>query len=186
MTWRRSRRRRVDTDGSCIGLACMALQWYDERMLQGIDHINIVVSDIGRMVRFYTVVLGLRVSKHVHIGGEWIDDVVGLKGTRAEVVYLELEQGPRVELIRYDSPPAEVLASPGRPNLLGLRHVAFLVRGLDEVVERLRQGEVRFVGQVQQVPDEQVTYAGGVRKRLVYFHDPEGNLLELCEYAAGE
>ena len=30
----------------------------------------------------------------------------------------------------------------------------------------------------------QVTYAGGVRKRLVYFHDPEGNLLELCEYKA--
>jgi len=26
------------------------------------------------------------------------------------------------------------------------------------------------------------TYAGGVRKRLIYFADPEGNLLELCEY----
>jgi hypothetical protein len=35
---------------------------------------------------------------------------------------------------------------------------------------------------VQSVPDSQVTYAGGVRKRLVYFRDPEGNLLELCEY----
>ena len=31
-------------------------------------------------------------------------------------------------------------------------------------------------------PDTQVTYAGGIRKRLVYFHDPEENLLELCEY----
>ena len=35
---------------------------------------------------------------------------------------------------------------------------------------------------VQSVPDSQVTYAEGVRKRLVYFRDPEGNILELCEY----
>jgi hypothetical protein len=27
-----------------------------------------------------------------------------------------------------------------------------------------------------------VTYSGGVRKRLVYFRDPEDNILELCEY----
>jgi catechol 2,3-dioxygenase-like lactoylglutathione lyase family enzyme len=32
------------------------------------------------------------------------------------------------------------------------------------------------------VPSSQVTYANNVRKRLVYFRDPEGNLLELCEY----
>jgi hypothetical protein len=41
---------------------------------------------------------------------------------------------------------------------------------------------VRFFSQIQLVPDSQVTYAGGLRKRLVYFQDPEGNLLELCEY----
>ena len=34
----------------------------------------------------------------------------------------------------------------------------------------------------RQVPDAQVRYRGGVRKRLVYFKDPEGNLLEFCEY----
>ncbi len=35
---------------------------------------------------------------------------------------------------------------------------------------------------VHRVPTSQVTYAGGAQKRLVYFRDPEGNLLELCEY----
>jgi catechol 2,3-dioxygenase-like lactoylglutathione lyase family enzyme len=29
---------------------------------------------------------------------------------------------------------------------------------------------------------KRVTISGGVRKRIVYFHDSEGNLLELCEY----
>jgi hypothetical protein len=32
------------------------------------------------------------------------------------------------------------------------------------------------------VPTAQVAFAGA-QKRLVYFRDPEGNLLELCEYA---
>ena len=36
-------------------------------------------------------------------------------------------------------------------------------------------------GEIQQVPATQVDYAD-VRKRLVYFRDPEGNLLELCCY----
>jgi len=41
---------------------------------------------------------------------------------------------------------------------------------------------VKFFSAVQSVPDSQVTYAGGMRKRLVYFRDPEGNVLEFCEY----
>ena len=41
---------------------------------------------------------------------------------------------------------------------------------------------MEFLSDVQRVPAEQVTYAAGVSKHLVYFRDPEGNLLELCEY----
>jgi hypothetical protein len=50
------------------------------------------------------------------------------------------------------------------------------------MVAKLRAAGVEFFSGVQTVPDSQVTYAGGVRKRLVYFRDPEGNILELCEY----
>jgi catechol 2,3-dioxygenase-like lactoylglutathione lyase family enzyme len=154
-------------------------------VLQGLDHVNVVVTDLTGMVRFYTIVLGMKLTKHAHISGKWIDAVVGLEDVRAEVVYLEPPSGPRLELIRYVSPPAVPLAEPGRPNLRGLRHIAFLVKDLDAYVQRLQQAGVRLVGPIQQVPDEQVTYSGGVRKRLVYFYDPEGNLLELCEYAPG-
>ena len=50
------------------------------------------------------------------------------------------------------------------------------------LVEKLGQAGVTFESQVKSVPDSQVTYSGGVRKRLVYFRDPEDNILELCEY----
>jgi catechol 2,3-dioxygenase-like lactoylglutathione lyase family enzyme len=93
-----------------------------------------------------------------------------------------LPKGPRVELLKYTSP--EALRAPGvdRPNALGLRHLAFKVDDVDAAVTKLQTAGVEFFSRVQTVPDSQVTYAGGVRKRLVYFRDPEGNILELCEY----
>lgn len=151
-------------------------------MLSSIDHVNLVVADLSRMIAFYRDVLGFTVAKQVSISGEWIGRTVGLDDVRADVVYLELPAGPRVELIRYISPSA--LSAPGvdRPHALGLRHLAFRVEDIDAAVARLRANRVEPLSDVQTVPDAQVTYAGGVRKRLVYFRDPEGNLLELCEY----
>jgi catechol 2,3-dioxygenase-like lactoylglutathione lyase family enzyme len=152
-------------------------------MLQAIDHVNLVVRDLGRLEAFYQSALGLKITKRVTISGEWIDRTVGLSNVRAQVVYLELPAGPRIELIRYDSPPSpDASADAQSPNATGPRHIAFRVDGIDELVERLRNAGVEFFSQVQTVPDSQVTYTDGVRKRLVYFRDPEGNILELCEY----
>jgi glyoxylase I family protein len=152
-------------------------------MLESIDHINIVVDDLENMLRFYTQVLGLNPSKRVTISGPWIENVVGLKNVVGEVVYLDLPAGPRVELIQY-KPAGANPAHLSESNTRGIRHLAFRVDNIDEIFARLRSAGVKFLSDVQQVPDSQVTYAGGVRKRLVYFHDPEGNLLELCEYRA--
>ena len=110
---------------------------------------------------------------------------MGLPEVHADVVYLDFESGPRVELIRYNRPPADRPENIGRPNAPGLRHMAFGVDDIDAIVARLKHAGVRFFSDVQRVPESQVTYAGGVRKRLVYFADPEGNLLELCEYKPG-
>ena len=152
-------------------------------MLEQIDHVNLVVRDLDRMVEFYRHVLGLRETKRVTISGPWIAAVVGLNDAHADVVYLDLPAGPRIELIRYNRPTAAVEPQGlGTSNTPGLRHLAFKVTDIDAAVERLKQAGVRLFSDVQQVPDTQVTYAGGIRKRLVYFHDPEGNLLELCEY----
>lgn len=153
-------------------------------ILESIDHINLVVRDLPGMTEFYRDVLGLNVTRQVTISGQWIDRVVGLSGAHADVVYLELPGGPRVELIRYTSPACDCIPNPpgGRSNTPGIRHFAFRVSDIDAAVDRLRRAGVEFFSPIQQVPDSQVTYAGGIRKRLVYFTDPEGNILELCEY----
>ena len=151
-------------------------------MFEKIDHINLVVSDLEGMVNFYSQVLGLKVTKRATIRGKWIDDVVGLAGVDAEVVYLNADRGPRIELIRFDQPAGATPDAPAAANTRGLRHLAFRVVDIDQAVAALEAAGVELVSGVQKVPDSQVTYDGGMRKRLVYFHDPESNLLELCEY----
>lgn len=157
-------------------------------MLKAIDHVNIVVRDMQPMLAFYTDCLGMQVTKDVVITGDWIEQVVGLKDVNARVIYLDIgdASGPRIELIEYENPPCIESSSPNAPNLLGIRHMAFSVDGIQSIVARLTEQGVTFNSTVMQVPSSQVTYAGSVRKHLVYFRDPEGNILELCEYSVGQ
>jgi catechol 2,3-dioxygenase-like lactoylglutathione lyase family enzyme len=152
-------------------------------MLESIDHVNLVVQDLMRMTEFYERALGLRVSKRVTIAGPWVERTVGLADVKGHVVYLELPQGPRIELIQYERPAmGKERDEQAPPNAHGIRHIAFRVSDIDALVQRLATAGVKFFSDVQTVPSEQVTYVGGARKRLVYFRDPEGNILELCEY----
>jgi catechol 2,3-dioxygenase-like lactoylglutathione lyase family enzyme len=151
-------------------------------MIESIDHVNVVVRDLARMTAFYRDALGFRVTKQVSISGDWIDETVGLTGVVGDVVYLDLPSGPRIELIDYRQPRAIDADSDNEPNHFGIRHLAFRVAEIQSLVEKLTQAGVAFQSEVKTVPNTQVTYSGGVRKRLVYFRDPEGNILELCEY----
>src|SRR4051812_43588428 len=120
-------------------------------MLVSIDHVNLVVHDLDRMVNFYTRVLELTVTKRVTISGEWIDQTVGLQNVVADVVYLDLPQGPRIELIRYQSPRSAPMADQP-PNLPGPRHIAFRVGDIDAAASRLKAEHVELLSDVQTVP----------------------------------
>src|SRR5438874_5391469 len=102
-----------------------------------IDHVNIVVQDLQGMVAFYRDALGLKETKRVTITGAWVAATVGLPEVHADVVYLDFESGPRVELIRYNRPPADRPENIGRPNAPGLRHMAFRVDDIDAAIARL-------------------------------------------------
>jgi catechol 2,3-dioxygenase-like lactoylglutathione lyase family enzyme len=150
-------------------------------MIHSIDHVNLVVADLEAMIAFYRDVLGLRLAKRATIHGGWIDAVTNLAGVRADVAFLEVPEGPPIEMICYRSPPSRRPPGLGEPQAQGLRHVAFRVADLDALAAAIRAAGVPLLSPVQQVPDDQVEYAQ-VRKRLVYCRDPEGNLLELCAY----
>lgn len=150
-------------------------------MIERIDHVNLVVDDMPAMTAFYRDVLGLRLAREATISGPWIDAVTGLRQVEADVAYLEMPEGPRVELIHYRSPKGTRPSGQGDPNASGLRHLAFRVQSIDQMANALKAAGVELLGEVQEVPQTQVDYAG-LRKRLLYFLDPEGNVLELCTF----
>ena len=151
-------------------------------MIRAVDHINIVVTDLERSVRFYTEVLGFRKTREADLQGEWIDRIVGLRGVKARAVFIVAPAGePRIELLAYSAPAGTVFAENSRANTIGLRHIALRVDDMAATVERLRVAGVTVFSDPVRVPAGVVQHDAG-DKTLVYFLDPDGVILELAEY----
>ena len=106
---------------------------------------------------------------------------VYIHGYESQLFDLEADPGAGLELIRYRMPEGSQPAELGAPNTVGIRHIAFRVDDLDATARALRTAGVEFLSDIREVPTTQVDFAGD-KKRIVYCHDPEGNLLELCAY----
>ncbi|MFH1378030.1 MAG: VOC family protein [Planctomycetota bacterium] len=150
----------------------------------GIDHINIVVENLDAMIAFYRDVLGFKLTRRAVISGDWISRVVGLTDVEAEAVYMDAPNPPRIELLKYRRPSMPRPNGQDSPNAPGIRHIALKVNDIDASRARLDSAGVRFFSETIVVPSGQVSYASGARKHIVYFLDPEGNIIELCEYRA--
>lgn len=151
-------------------------------MIRAIDHINIVVPDLERAVRFYCDVLGFTKTREARLEGEWIDRIVGLTGVKARAAFIVAPAGePRIELLCYETPAGIAVAENSRPNTAGLRHIALRVDNMAATIARLRAAGVTLFSEPVHVPAGVVRHDAG-EKVLVYFLDPNGVILELAEY----
>lgn len=148
-----------------------------------IDHVNVVVQDVERSVRFYQELLGLRRGFERILEGTWVETVTGLTGARAHCVFMETDDpNVRVELLQYLSPEGAALPGADVPNSRGLRHFGLVVESiaaLESLASRLRAAGVPVFSDPVVVPFA-VSNLG--RKRLFYFHDPDGTILEAAAY----
>lgn len=151
-------------------------------MIQGIDHLNIVVADLQRSVRFYTDVLGFVKTQDVMMEGAWIEAIVGLKGVKGLVAFVEPPGvGTRIELLQYVAPAGVALPENSRANTLGLRHFALRVDDIAAMAARLRAAGATLFSDPVKVPGGVARFAAG-EKTLLYFLDPDGVIVELAEY----
>ena len=151
-------------------------------MIQGIDHLNIVVADMERALKFYVGVLGFKQTKEVQLSGEWIERIVGLRGVQAHAVFIEPPGGgPRIELLSYETPVGVTLAENSRANTIGLRHFALRVTDIAATVAKLRANGVEVFSDPVRVPVGVVQFEAG-SKTLAYILDPDGVIVELAEY----
>jgi catechol 2,3-dioxygenase-like lactoylglutathione lyase family enzyme len=130
------------------------------------DNVLIVVDDLDGAIAFF-VELGMELEGRMPIEGPWVDRVIAIDNTRAEIATLRTPDGHgRIELDKFYSPPAVAPEPHPAPlNTLGIRRIMFAVDDIDALVARLRAKGVELV-------DEVVNYKDIYR--LCYVRGPEG------------
>ena len=136
------------------------------------DHVGITVADLDAVTAFF-VGLGLEVEGRTFIEGEFVDTVIGIPGSRSEIVMLRPpDGGTRLELSSFDRPD-HLPGSPAAPaNELGLRNVAFEVNDLQSAVDWAAADGYGLVGGIGE-------YEGSYR--MAYVRGPEGIIVSLAE-----
>jgi catechol 2,3-dioxygenase-like lactoylglutathione lyase family enzyme len=137
------------------------------------DHVGITVADLESVTAFF-VGLGLEVEgSRMSVEGEFLDTVIGIPGSRTEIVMLRPpDGGTRLELSSFVRPDHRPGSPDAMANELGLRNVAFEVDDLHAVVDRLLAEGYALVGGVGEY--EHVW-------RMAYVRGPEGIIVSLAE-----
>ena len=126
-------------------------------MLKGIHHVAIICGDYPRSKAFYTQVLGLK--------------IIAKNYRQARDSYkldLALPDGSQIELFSFNGAPPR----PSFPEAQGLRHLAFKVDDIKQVVQHLQQHDV----EVEPIRVDEYT-----NKQYTFFSDPDGLPLELYQ-----
>ena len=159
--------------------------------IKTIDHIALMVSDIDRSLRFYRDLLGLEVvSPEEHINKPWVDEMVKMSNVHVREYRFRAKGGVNgyvgdegdaeltfdiIQYIHPESPPVERYAIHHVPSA----HLCFGVEELPPIYERLKAEGVEFVS-------PPVRYTGDGEWHVLFFYDPDGNLLEFNEIGTGQ
>ena len=137
------------------------------------DHVGITVSDLDAATEFF-VGLGLEVEgARMVVEGEFLDTVIGIPGSRTEVVMLRTpDGGTRLELSSFVRPDHQPGSPAAMATELGLRNVAFEVDDLQAVVDRLATEGYGLVGGIGRY--EHIW-------RMAYVRGPDGIIVSLAE-----
>lgn len=126
-------------------------------MINKVHHIAIICNNYEVSKRFYTEILGLEIVKETYRSErESYKLDLALNG-----VYI-------IELFSFPNPPKRT----SRPEAAGLRHLAFEVDNLNEVISYLTKQSI----QVEPVRVDEIT-----NKRFTFIADPDDLPIEFCE-----
>jgi len=99
---------------------------------------------------------------------------MNLSNVKAEYIVLGfLNHETNLELLTFHLPKGKKESQISIPNTIGYRHIAIEVTEIEEMVKRLKSKGIKFLSEV-------LNNLYG--KKLCYFLDPEGIILEPVEY----
>lgn len=124
--------------------------------LKHIHHVAIITSDYEKTKDFYVKKLGFKVIRENH------------REDRADIK-LDLQMGDcELEVFVVKNAPARL----NYPEALGLRHLAFKVKDIEEAVAELN---------AKGIETEPIRFDVFTQNRMTFFKDPDGLPLELHE-----
>jgi catechol 2,3-dioxygenase-like lactoylglutathione lyase family enzyme len=136
------------------------------------DHVGITVADLDAVTAFF-VTLGLEAGGKMAVEGEFLDTVIGIPGSRTEIVMLQAPDGGTTLELSSFSRPDHLPGSPDAPaNELGLRNVAFVVDDLQAAVDSVAADGYHLVGGIGEYESSW---------RMAYVRGPEGIIVSLAE-----
>lgn len=141
-------------------------------MITAVRHTGIVIRNLDESVKFY-LELGFVEDNRDLEEGVFIDTVVGLQNTKLQWVKLKAPDGSLLELLQYHSHPERKRIIKQKSNQLGCSHIAFSVKDINSVCERIKKIGGSMVNPPALTNDKKV--------KVAYCHDNEGNLMEIVE-----
>ncbi|HSO86429.1 MAG TPA: VOC family protein [Draconibacterium sp.] len=126
-------------------------------MINKVHHIAIICFDYEVSKKFYTEILGFTILCETY-----------RKERESYKLDLALNGDYIIELFSFPIPPKR----PTRPEAAGLRHLAFEVDNLDEVIAHLTNHNI----EVEPVRIDEITY-----KRFTFIDDPDNLPIEFYE-----
>ncbi len=124
------------------------------------QHVTITVSNVERSLAFYRDLLGFPVLGRLYYSNE----------VKLVIDFLDIGNNAILEIFSFVNAsvkPSEFIYDDLQ---LGMRHMAFKVKDVDAVAERLKKAGVEFTL-------NPVDAVGGVR--IAFFKDPDGTLVEI-------
>lgn len=137
-------------------------------MITGVYHTSFNVADLDRSIDFYSNVIGMRLVRR-HESSSVYHRMIRRPEVQVRVAFLQMGDH-YVELIQHTAGGAGT--ADFDHTHVRAAHLAFFADDLQGTYEELLAKGVRFATPPQ---------TGATGRKTVYFYDPDGNALELCE-----
>ena len=127
-------------------------------MLKGIHHIAIICSNYELSKQFYTNILGLKIINETY-----------REQRDSYKLDLALNEEYIIELFSFPNPPKRT----SRPEGCGLRHLAFKVKNIEQVIQNLNSNKVV----TEPIRVDELT-----NKKFTFLSDPDDLPIEIYEF----
>jgi len=143
-----------------------------------IEHVGLLVSDLGRSKGFYTELLDLELTEEGELCIQGLNGIT--EDSEINCIFSRL-RSPTGQILELRQCKRISVQPKNRKSIdwIGFTHVAFIVENAKQIYHKLKRAEVKFVSEPQEIPAG--PNRGGV---AYYFFDPDRITLEVVELPA--